>query len=174
MQEGTATEEERAYVEEKLKNANASVNSDAPRIIENPKPARVKGQKREIGKFFKLIFVIAAVFVALGVIFSGVFGGAAANAKKAEVISKAEAEKIAQQDVFDGFNRSQANGMGWSLLTSIDEVKLYDIDHDLHYDAAKPMNSFYVYEIIYNIYGTYVEVEVDTRTGNCIVTDINT
>ena len=170
MQEGTATDEEKAYVEEKLKSANRSVKSDSPRIIEKPKPAKIKGQKRELGKFFKLIIVIIAIFLVLGVIFAGVFGSAAANAKKAEVISKTEAQEIGQVYVY---RLAQDGDMALPLVTSIDDVKLYDIDHDLSYDAAKPANSFYVYEIIFNVMGSRIEIEVDTRTGKCTVTDIN-
>ncbi len=170
MQEGTATDEEKAYVEEKLKSANKSVKSDSPRIIEKPKPAKIKGQKRERSKFFTLIAVIIAIFLVLGVIFAGVFGSAAASAKKAEVISKADAEKIGQEFVF---GLAKDGAMALPLVTSIDDVKLYDIDHDLTYDSAKPANSYYVYEIIYNVMGSRIEVEVDTRTGKCKTTDVD-
>lgn len=170
MQEGTATDEEKAFVEEKLSGENKSVNSDSPRIIEKPKPARIKGQKREIGKFYKLLIVIATVFVVLGVIFAGVFGSAAANATKAETISMEEAESIAQKFVFD---LAQDKNLNLPLVTSIDDVKLYDIDHDLHYDAARPLASYNVYEVIFNVMNVRIEVEVDTRTGKCRATDIN-
>ena len=170
MQEGTATDEEKAYVEEKLKSANNSVKSDSPRIIEKPKPAKIKGQKRERSKFFTLIAVIIAIFLVLGVIFAGVFGSAAANAKKAEVISKAEAQEMGQMYVY---RLAQDGAMALPLVTSIDDVKLYDIDHDLAYDPAKPANSYYVNEIIYNVMGSRIEVEVDTRNGNCATTDVD-
>ena len=170
MQEGTATDEEKAYVEEKLQSANRSVKSDAPRIIENPKPAKIKGQKRERSKFFTLVAVIIAIFLVLGAIFAGVFGSAAASAKKVEVISKADAQIIAQEYVY---GLAKNDSMGLPLVTSIEDVILYDIDHDLHYDPAKPANSYYVYEIIYNVMGATIEVELDTRNGNCRTTEVD-
>lgn len=169
MQEGSATDEEKAYVEEKLDIANKTAGS--PRIIENPKPARIKGQKRELGKFYKLIIAIAAIFVVLGVIFAGVFGSAAASANKAEKLDRAEAEQIAQDFVY---RLAQDEKMGLPLVPTRDDIKLYNTDHDMHYNAARPLDSYNVYEIIFNVVGTRIEVEVDTRTGDCAVTDIDT
>lgn len=169
MQEGTATEEEKAFVEAQLKQAHKSVNTDKPRIIEKPKPPKIKGQKRERSKFFTLVAVIVVVFLALGVIFAGVFGGAAAHANKAEAIERADAEKIAREFVF---TLTQDGKFNLPLVTSLDDVKIYDVDHDLHYVVEKPMSSFNVYEIILTVMNSRVEVEVDTRTGQCKVTDL--
>lgn len=170
MQEGTATDEEKAFVEGKLKQAHKDVKTDSPRIIEKPKPAKIKGQKRERSKFFTLVASIIAVFVVLGAIFAGVFGGAAVNANKAEVIERAEAENIARGFVF---TLTQDGKFNLPLVTSPDDVKVYDVDHDLHYVVEKPMSSYNVYEIILTVMSSRVEVEVDTRSGACKVTDIS-
>lgn len=170
MQEGTASDEEKAYVESKLQEANKHVEDDGPRVIQNPKPAKIKGQKREIGKFFKLMIAIAVVFVALGTIFAGVFGSAAAAANKTDFINKAQAAATARDYVFD----MTKNGMmGLPLVNKADDFIARDVDRDLKYNAAKPSASYYVYEVALYSMGIEIDVEVDSRTSACRIKDVD-
>lgn len=171
MQEGTATDEEKAFVEGRLQNENAGLpSSDGPRIIEKPKPAKIKGQKRELGKFYKLVICVAAVFVALGTIFAGVFGSAAASASKKDNLNKAEAGAIAKEFALEFARDSQ--GLPQFVNDEGDFI-VRDIDRDLKYNAAKPSESYYVYEVQLVTMGIEIDVVVSSLDSTCKVKEID-
>ncbi len=170
MQEGTASDEEKAYVESRLNDADLRTADNGPRVIEDPKPARIKGQKRELGKFYKLLIVVAVIAVALGAIFAGVFGHATVCASAADRTDRAQAGRIAQEFAF---NLTQQSVMGLPLVTKLDDLVLRDIDRDLQYNAAKPSASYYVYEVQLVAMGTEIDVLVDSRTLTPKVKDID-
>ena len=162
LEAGVATEEEKQFVKEHVVGKEGEITPSSPRVITSPKPPKIKGEKRETSKLLVLVLVVCAALVALAAIFGGVFGSAAASANKKDNLNRAAATEIATRFAFEASNDSFGVG-GLPLITSIDDMRIEDVDRNLRYDASKPSNSYYTYDIRIVAMGVEFEVVVDSR-----------
>ncbi len=170
MQEGNASEEEKAYVQSKLDEANKHVDAlDS----QNTKSPRSEKKNRENGKkkgLITAVVIVAVIVVALGAIFAGVFGSATASANKAAVVDRTEAAQLAKAYAF---SLTQDSSMKLPLVTSPSDLVVRDIDRGLKYVASKPSASYFEYEVKLVGMGIEIEVVVDSRTKQCHIGDID-
>ena len=113
--EGTATEEEKAFVQEEIAKAKAlSTLLDDEALAVKPAPIKeadakeVKEAKHQLiwKRVLAGLLSIVALLVIIGAVLGGVFGSAATYAKDSIVYSKAEAAEIATEFAYnDAVNR---------------------------------------------------------------------
>lgn len=157
--DGTATEEEKAFVESEIKKCNdlfavierqgAPAPKTAPVADETVKKAKKRFTARQTVRTVIVSLIVAVVVV--GAILGGVFGSAGAYAKKNLSVNKAQAESIAIAFVADNYRSA-----GKIVVTSCDrELRM----------KSKLSHSVYVYEIeVFNGLAEF-DLIVDGKSG---------
>jgi hypothetical protein len=178
---GTATEEEKAFVRAELEKAKSLGNILDAEVVEQPSPitqaevTEIKKAKKHF-KIKHILFALGAlalVIVMVGAILGGVFGSAAVSAKKQITVSTGEAVEIGKVELLDWLNdmRNDSNGQlqlpGGTFNYTIDEIRYEDIDTDFVYELPLG-DSHYVYKIEFEVRDTDYKVHVDSRDGKVL------
>lgn len=168
---GTASEEEIAYVEEEIEKARK-----LSEIIEasNAKPVEyaeadetsIKKAKKQHGIKSVLIALAVSVVVLMvvaGAVLGGVFGTAVGSAKKGVNVTEVQAKEIAIDYYRNNF---YTNG-------GLDKVVITECERDLEY-TKNLVKSYYKYEIeIEQPGGFEIEIEIDSRNGVVTLVDVD-
>ena len=179
---GTATEEEKAFVKAELEKAKAlSSIIDDDKVVETPSPIaeadveEIKTAKKQF-KIKHLLFALGAVamLVAMvGAILGGVFGYAASSAKKQMAVNETKAVEIGRAELLDWLNdmRSDTNNQlglpAGTLMYTIEEIRSEGVDVDFNYEL--PLDeSYYVYKVEFEARDTDYKVVIDSRDGRVI------
>ncbi|MBP3291211.1 MAG: hypothetical protein J6M26_02050, partial [Clostridia bacterium] len=140
---GTATEEEKAFVKAELEKAKAlSSIIDDDKVVETPSPIaeadveEIKTAKKQF-KIKHLLFALGAVamLVAMvGAVLGGVFGYAASSAKKQMAVNETKAVEIGRAELLDWLNdmRNDTNNQlglpAGTLMYTIEEIRSEGVD----------------------------------------------
>lgn len=176
-QEGTASEEEKSYVKEQLKLANEFISDDDAKLSSAPCKEAEQEDVKKAKKKFKWRYIvipvctIVAVLLVVAAILGGVFGYSASCAKDAAFYKKNACVEMARDKAFEFLNESSAPFV--AKLNSKDDLILEDVDLEFNYNGKHLDNSYYSYYVEFEFYNIEIEVEVDTRTGDCKVIDID-
>lgn len=180
-EEGTATEEEKAFVKGELEKAKSLSSIIEGEVIETPSPIaeadveEIKTAKKQF-KIKHLLFALGAVallIVMVGAILGGVFGYAGSQAKSQIAVNKTDATEIGKVALVDWLNdmASEMDGqLGLPAGTTkytVDEVELEDLDTDFNYELPLE-ESYYVYKIKFEVRDEDYKVYVDSRDGKII------
>lgn len=176
--EGTATEEEKAFVQEEIAKAKAlSSLMDDQGLAVKPAPIKeadakeVKDAKQHLvwKRVLAGLLAVIVLLVALGAILGGVFGSAAGYADGNIAVSRTEARDIAADFALQDAARRgyivDANGCYVESEREIDER--FNFEGDLK-------SSYYSYKVDVTCYTTdgyelEYEIEVNSHTGNAWV-----
>ncbi len=168
-QNGTATEEEIAYVEEEIakarKMSEIMENYQVPQLEEASVEEVQKAKKKFALKtaLRTLLIVVCVLAVASAVVLGGVFGTAISAANDQQLISRGEAEQLALRTVIN-----------YGELGDIGQPTVVETDRDLEIVNGKLNQAYYQYQIeIRTGNRLEIEVEVDSRTGQAWITDID-
>ncbi len=176
-QEGTASEEEKAYVKEQLALANEFLADDDAKLSPAPCKEAEDDDVKKAKKTFKWKYIIVpvctivAVLLVVAAILGGVFGFAASSAKDSAGYKKYECIEIARDKAFE-FLQDATMPMA-TRIESADELVLDDVDLEFNYNGRHLENSYYSYFVEFVFYNVDIELEVDTRTGYCKVVDVD-
>lgn len=176
-QDGTASEEEKAYVKEQLKLANDFLADDDAKMSSAPCKEAEKEDVKKAKKKFKWRYIvipvctIIGILLAVGAILGGVFGSAASYAKSSAQYKRYECVEIAREKAFE-FLQDATMPMATTIKSS-SELELDDVDLEFNYNGRHLQNSYYSYFVEFDFYNVEIELEVDTRTGNCKVVDVD-
>ena len=166
VQDGTATEEEKAYVEDKIHRISQILDEPAVKSpeIELADEATVKAARKKFS-LRSTIRTIVVVLCVLAVIACGVcgyiFGTAIPAAKSSASISREQAVDIAKDCVIE-------------YISADDNIEfvVHDVDRDLNTrDGLK--NAVYHYEVELRYNGVEYEVDVNAKSGYAVITDID-
>lgn len=170
--DGTATEEEIAYVEEEIEKARRlseiieSSNAKPVEYAEADEECIKKAKKQHGIRSIITAFVVSVVvlMVVAGAVLGGVFGTAVGSAKKGVTVGEAQAKELA-------INYYRNN---YYSTSGLDKVIVTDFEKELEY-TSNLAHSYYKYEIEVKQPGGYeIEIEVDSRTGEIVVVDVET
>ncbi len=164
---GTATNEERAFVENEIAKARkineAIEEMDSKRVVEQAESKDVKKaistMKRRTGiriAIISFVVVLAVILVAVASLF--IYTTATASGRAA--YSREQCVEAAKLAVIERIGEPSA------------EVRMRDIEKDLRFEYGKLSSAMYVYEI--EIVSGYMEydVVVDSMTGKAVIVDI--
>ncbi|MBE6673213.1 MAG: hypothetical protein E7599_06810 [Ruminococcaceae bacterium] len=165
---GTATEEEKAYVEAeiaKAKKLSEIIDSlEAKRVIESADTEKVKAATRTMKKKFglraALISLLVLVILGLSITVS-ILGYVNLKAHNAAEYDKQECFELAKKCV---------NDHGDVLST---DLAVVEWDRDLRIVNGKLSKAIYVYEIEVRKGTVEYEVEVNSRTGEAVIVDVD-
>ncbi len=166
--DGTATEEEKAFVEEeiaKAKKLSAIIDSqDAKRVVAPVEKDDVKKAKKQY-TFRSIVMIVAVSFIALvvaaGAVCGGVFGTAVTSAKNLSHFETTnEAGECAKRYVVNNLNDN-----GSLIVTEIDRSLV----------TREGLNkAYYTYEVeVQSLNGKEYDIVVDGRNGECKVIEID-
>lgn len=188
--EGTATEEEKTFVQDELARARAlstllddqSLNVKAEPIKEaDAKEVREAKQQFLWKRVLAGVLSITILLVILAAVLGGVFGAAAGYARKSVVVGIDEARALAEQYAWD---RATTEGVyvlrnGQRVQMLFDGDAMYseparEIDEKFQFENNL-VDSYYVYRIeikgfdSVNRYEWEYEIDVNSKTGTCTV-----
>ncbi len=166
--DGTATEEEKAFVEEeiaKAKKLSAIIDSqDAKRVVAPVEKDDVKKAKKQY-TLRSIVMIVAVSFIALvvaaGAVCGGVFGTAVTSAKNLSHFETTnEAGECAKRYVVNNLNDN-----GSLIVTEIDRSLV----------TREGLNkAYYTYEVeVQSLNGKEYDIVVDGRNGECKVIEID-
>ncbi len=163
---GTATEEERAYVENEIAKArkiNEAIEAmDSKRVVEKAESDDVKKaiKKMKVKTAVRIAIISAIVVVALALIasISAVIYVNSTASGKAE-FTKSECIEAAKQVVSETAGASA-------------ELRVRDVERDIRFEYGKPSSAKYYYEIEIAVGYMEYEVLVDSITGKAVIVDI--
>ncbi len=179
---GTATEEEKAFVKgelEKVRSISSIIDED--QVVEDPSPIRdadkdeIKTAKKQF-KIKHLLFALGAVVVLIaiaGAILGGVFGSAAGYAKKAVVVDRQEAIEIGSVELLDWLNdrqeamNNQLGNPAGTFTYALRDIHFDGIDTDFHYQTPVT-DSYYYYKVEFEARGADYKVFIDSRDGKVV------
>lgn len=175
-QEGTATDEEKAYVKEQFAVANSFFQDDSKL---NAAPVKEAGadEVKKAKKKFKWRYLIVPACVIIGsliivaTILGGVFGYAASCAKKSISYKRNMCADNAKQAAY-AFVQDRNVQTAIELRSPYD-FKVDDIDAEFNYNGRRLEDSYYSYFIELEFSNFEIELEVDSRTGECRVVDFD-
>ena len=178
---GTATEEEKAFVKAELAKAKSLGNMLEAEVVEEPSPiaeaevTEIKKAKKQF-KIKHILFALGAlalVVIMVGAILGGVFGSAAVSAKEQIAVSKNQAIEVGKIGLLDWLNdmRNDSNGQlglpGGTYTYTLDEIRYDGLDQDFVYELPLG-DSHYVYKIEFEVRHEDYIVHVDSRDGKVI------
>lgn len=165
---GQASEEEKIQVEaeiEKAKKISEILFSGNEKVeLKDPDESEVKKAKKFL-RIKTLIIALAAsaaaILVTTGAVLGGVFGTAAAAAKKSVNYGYAEAADMAKEYVVANYD--------------FDDMRfnIKDNDRDLHLKSPLKDSRYAYYVELVNSDGIEIEVSIDAKTGEVRFVDID-
>lgn len=171
--EGTATDEEKAFVLDEIAKAKAlSSLLDDEGLAVKPAPIKeaeakdVKDAKHRMimRRVLGGLIAVVVIIIALGAILGGVFGSAAAYARDNVVLEKAEAITVAED-----YAREHAEKNGFVVSHAFSDLPR-DVDEDFNFETDLK-SSFYSYKVDVTVwtaegYELDYEVVVNAHTGS--------
>ena len=171
--EGTATDEEKAFVLDEIAKAKAlSSLLDDEGLAVKPAPIKeaevkdVKDAKHRMimRRVLGGLIAVVVILLALGAILGGVFGSAAAYARDNAVWEKAEAITIAKD-----YARAHAEQNGFVVSHVFSDLPR-DVDEDFNFETDLK-SSFYSYKVDVTVWTNdgwefEYEIEVNSHTGS--------
>ena len=158
--------------------ANAFVADDEKRQSVPVAEASDDDVKKAKKKFKWRYVVIPALslictLLAIAAILGGVFGSAASYAKDAAVYKKAACVDIARQKAYEFVTESPT--YSFVVVNGKEDFQVDDIEPDFNYNGKNIKSSYYAYIIELEVkrYDFDIEIEVDTRTGDCKVIKVD-
>lgn len=175
-QEGCATDEEKAYVKQQLQLANDFFEDDAKH---DSVPCKEAGREevKKAKKKFKWRYVIIPVcsivlsLIIIASILGGVFGYAASCAKKSAFYGRQACAEIARDKAFD-FMTNDSLPYDFAISNRQD-LTLHDVDAHFNYNGRRLEDSYYTYFVEFEYFDFEIELEVDTRNGDCRVVKVD-
>lgn len=171
--EGTATEEEKAFVKDELAKAKAfSPLFDDEGLNVTPAPIKeaeaneIRAAKKEF-KWSKIIYAVCGVgliLIVVAAILGGVFGAASNYANENIVYGKEQCVEFAKQYAYDFLVNNPLGG--FDFISGPDDLKVDDIDKEFNYDGSDLEKSYYEYRITLETATNEIVVDVDTRFAN--------
>lgn len=172
---GTATDEEKEYVREQVKKAeqidNLLRSEERAPVTTTADTETVRKARKQFtmkGAVIVVMIVMLCLIIVAGAVCGGVFGTAVGAARKADLISSAEAQRIAEDAAV---NRVAEREDG--KLTP--HIKEFDKELEI---APKLNESVYIYtfdiQIATDRWMYEVEVEVNAKTGQTRIVDLDT
>lgn len=167
---GTATDEEIAYVEEEIEKARKlgeiiEASKAKPIEFEEADDESIKKAKKQhnVKSVLRAVVVsVAVLIVVAGAVLGGVFGTAISSAKKQVTIGADYAKEIA----IDYYRNNYYSSGG------LDKILVTNFEKDVVY-GSNLAHSYYKYEIEVKQPGGYeLDVEIDSRTGEVRVIDV--
>lgn len=170
---GTATEEEKLYIEEEIAKARKLAEIMDKKQLEDPvveqadtelvKSARKKFSKR--ATISGVIIVFAVMIVVTAIVLGSIFGVAVSGAKKQQQYSIEEAKQFAIEFCDNNYSTDKITGLSSQFF--VDEANAELV-------MTKTLkNSYYKYVIELKNGIVEIEVEVDSRTSLIKVVDID-
>lgn len=168
--DGTASEEERTFVEQELEKAKKmteiidSYGTTSAPVVQECDGETVKKAKKSLTKksiVRTLVISLAVLLVVSAIILSAVFGTAFGSANKACNYSEEDAKDLAKRYVAEYVSNPSA------------QIIVTDCEREIEY-SSDLKHSVYVYEIEVQ-YGLAYEIElhVNAKTGIVTITDID-
>ena len=165
---GTATEEEKAYIEAeiaKAKKLSEIIDSmDSKRVIAPSNTEKVRSATRTMKKRFgwraALISFVVLIIVAVSIAVS-IIGYVNLKAHNAVEYDRDECFELAKKCV---------NDHGDTIST---KLRVTEWDRDLRIIDGKLSKAVYVYEIEVSKGSVEYEVEVNTKTGAAVIVDVD-
>lgn len=181
--EGTATEEEKAYVQEEIAKAKAlSTLLDDQAIAVKPAPIKeadakeVKEAKQQLAwkRVLAGLLSMVVLLVIIGAVLGGVFGSAAVYARDSVVFSKADAAQIATEFAY---NDAVARFGFAGSISDFYAEPTREIDDKFNFESNL-RGSYYTYKVEVTGWTTDgweydYEIEVNAKTGSCSVLDLD-
>ena len=170
--EGTASEEEKAFVESEIERIRkvSSVIDEKPlrNVVEKAEADEVKKAKKKYTlktTLITLLIVAAVIIVIAAAVCGGIFGTAVTAAKQNLNVSVTEAERIATLQALDIAGTENAK----IIISSIEKEIVY---------TSQLKNSRYIYEveaviILDGLKRTELEIEINADTGIARITDVD-
>ncbi len=165
---GTATEEEKAYIEAeiaKAKKLNAIIDSmDAKRAIAPAETEEVKRATRTMKKRFglRVLAIVLAVLIGATVIVVGTMVGYVhVKASGRAQYNRSDCIELAKKSIADH-----------SDVVST-ELFVGDVDREVRFYNGKFSDATYVYEIEVHKGAVEYEVTVNTATGQAVIVDVD-
>lgn len=172
--QGTCTEEEKLFVENEIARARAVnerlLSAHKEEVIRPADNKKVKKAKKKFSLKMAMtaaVVTLAVLVVVCGAVLGGVFGTAATAAKDGVKISAEEGKQIAIDYAFEFLSENYYNFEG-----SKDKAIVKDFEKDFEI-TSKLKNSYYAYSYELLFGRTEVEVMVNSRTGECRITDVD-
>lgn len=167
-QNGTATEEERAYIESEIAKARKLTSIidelDAKRVIEPAQPAEVLKVQKTMKKRLNIrVLVITLLVIATLVLATAASVFAYVNVKasgRAEY-NREECIELAKKSVNDHSENASTH------------LVVLEVDRDVRFYNGKLSRATYVYEIEVVKGILQYEVEVDSATGKAVIVDVD-
>ena len=165
---GTATEEERQYIEQEIQKARKLSmildEVDARRVIQPAEQDEVKTatkrMKKQLG--LRVIVITLAVLLAVTLFVSGtLFAYVNIKASSGVLYDKAESIELAKKSVNDHSDAASS------------DLVIVDVERDLRFDNGKISRAYYVYEIEVRKGVVEYEVEINTHTGKAVIVDVD-
>lgn len=182
--EGTATEEEKAFVLDEIAKAKALsslLDDEALAVkaapIKEADAKEVKEAKHQLAwkRVLAGLLSVAALLIIIGAVLGGVFGAAASYAKDSMVVGKAAAAKTAEDYAFE-YTLSRYPSFIGDRSSFIAEPER-EIDERFNFEGNL-RDSYYTYEIEVegwsaNGFKYEYEISVNSKTGSCVVIDFD-
>lgn len=165
VQNGTATPEEKAFVEEKIRKVSAILDDpmdNRPIIHEADNKTIIAARKSfNLRNTLKIIAIVLCVLALLaGGTLWYIFGTAVHSAKTTAVYSREQAVDLAEECV-----RQYSGNVGEKFVVR---------DVDRHLDMTDGLRkSVFYYEVDFRVGFTDYEVKVDARSGYAVITDVD-
>lgn len=177
-QEGVATDEEKQFVKDQLAKANEFLKEESLREESPVKEADAEVVRKAKKKFKWQYIVIPAcsivcVLLIIAAILGGVFGSAASYAKDAVFYKKSACVDIARQKAYEFV--SESPNYTFVTVNGKEDFHVDDVEADFNYNGKDLKSSYYTYivELEVKRYDFEIEIEVDTRTGDCKVIKVD-
>lgn len=188
--EGTATEEERAFVQDEIAKAKAlSTLLDDEALAVKPAPIKeadakeVREAKQQL--IWKRVLVSMVTFlvliVILGAVLGGVFGAAAAYGRNFATVSAEDARLVAEAYAFEQATKGHTTTVNGKPVTvvfpsdgKLTAEPLKDVSEKFNFETNL-VDSYYVYRVEVEGYDPVnrleweYEIDVNSRTGACSV-----
>lgn len=166
VQDGTATEEEKAYVDDKILRISRILDEPVGKSpeIELADEATVRAARKRFSMrstIRTVVVVLCVLAVIAGGICGYIFGTAIPAAKSSVKISRDEAVSIAKDCVTEYIGAEE----------KVDFI-VHDVDRDLNTEAGLK-NAVYHYEVELRYNGYEYEVNVNGKSGYAVITDID-
>lgn len=169
---GTCTDEEKAFVEgeiEKAQKVNDALIMGRKIELAPAEEEKIKKVKKKFSLKMALtaaVITITVMLVVCGAVLGGVFGTAVTAAKNGDHYGYSGAETLAVDYAY-GY-------MAENKLFDGEKSALKVFDREKDFDMTTPLKkSLYVYSFDIGAGQYEIEVEVNSKTGECRVTDVD-
>lgn len=171
--DGTATDEEKAFVEsemEKVRLVNDEIIAASVADVQSENEIRHQKRKKKIKQTLKIIIVSALVFIVIALIaFGTVFGISVSSAIDNLSI---EPDQAREEAIEYAFTHARDH---YGYTGSVEAITLKNNDMiSREFVFVFPLKKcHYVYEFEFLVGNMEMDIDVNTQTGMCTITDID-